>query len=329
MYRESTESVGLMTLNTYYQDRRYANKKLMFLFNAKEKAKGFSTLLKNVAKIGKQGFPQTWLQIRAFFCPRLIIDHYLPYEFDHRAEIDYQPRHTEWTGRIAVYTSVFGNYDQIAQPLFQSPLCDYYAITDQELPPDGIWKKYDTSSIPGFDEMDAYHKSKYCKMFPHILFPDHAYSVWMDGNVLSVADPVPLVDRMDDRHFMATFHNPLHDCIYTEARYIIVQGFAKVQELERQIACYRQEGFPAQFGMREFSVIVRRHHDPVCVDLMEQWWTQVNTYTMRDQISFPYLLWKNGRTIDTVQLLGKNWRHNPRFICRLHNWHIRYVGNKS
>lgn len=57
---------------------------------------------------------------------------------------------------------------------------------------------------------------------------------------------------------MATFENPRHNCIYTEARYNICQNNARVGELENQIQIYKQDGFPVQFGMREFSIIARK-----------------------------------------------------------------------
>lgn len=329
MYKESMESISLMKLNAYYQDRRFGNKNLMTLFKIKESIKSFGDLLRNIANIRKQGFAQTSLQIRAYFKPKLIEDHRLMYNFDHSSEIEYTPHHKEIHGKIAVYTSIYGNYDSVVQPLYKSPYCDYFAITDQDIPSNEVWKKYDMSFIPEFEEMDAYHKSKYCKMFPHILFPNYEYSIWVDGNVQIVADLLPLVDRLKEDHFMGTFKNPLHDCIYTEAKYNLVQNYAKASELMNQVNLYKEAGFPEKFGMREFSVIVRKHNNAECIKLMEQWWEQVNQYTMRDQISFPYVLWKSGRTISTIQLLGENWRWNPRFLWCPHNWHINYASKKT
>lgn len=147
-------------------------------------------------------------------------------------------------------------------------------------------------------------------MFPHILFPKYKYSIWVDGNVQIVADMMPLIDRMNNAA-MATFENPRHNCIYTEARYNICQNNARVGELENQIQIYKQDGFPVQFGMREFSIIARKNQDVEMQHLMELWWEQVSKYTMRDQISFPYVLWKNGHSIDYIKSLGLNWRWNP------------------
>ncbi len=323
MNRESQQSKNLMRLNAYYNDTRYGNKKLMWLVGIREKVDETKALMKNIANIRKQGMKKTWLQIRCYFKPSLINDKKIVYDFNHDEEFNYIPKKQYSEREIVVYTSIFGNYDQLIEPLFKSPVCDYYAITDQEIPDTSVWKKYDTSHIEGFEQLDGYHKAKFCKMFPYKLFPEYKYSVWVDGNVQIVADLMPLVDRMENAS-MATFENPKHDCIYTEARFNICQNNVKSKELQEQVEQYKKEGFPVKFGMREFSIIARKHDDVELKKLMTHWWEQVNTYTMRDQISLPYVLWKNGHKIDYIKSFGVNWRWNPRFILFPHNWHIKF-----
>lgn len=323
MYIEDENSKNLMRLNAYYRDKRYRNKRLMSLFNAREEFKKFIMLFKDILKIRQNGWKKTKLKVRAFFNRKIIEDYNLEYDFNHSYELEYKSKGKKINGKVAVYTSIFGNYDSLIEPLYKSENCDYFAITDQNIPQDSVWKKYDISKVAGFDKMDDYHKSKFCKMFPHVLFPEYEYSIWVDGNVQIVADLLPLVDRTTDS-CMATFKNPLHDCIYTEANYVICQNNVKVKQVLDQINAYKEMGFPKKFGMREFSIIVREHNNPECKKLMNDWWEQVNTYTMRDQLSFPYVLWKNGKNIDFVQLLGENWRWNPRFIWFSHNWHIYF-----
>lgn len=320
---ENVQSKNLMKLNAHYNDARYGNRKLMWLVGMREKADDTKALLKNISNIRNQGVKKTILQIKCFFNPKLINDKKIEYQFDHSYEFDYEIKNSYNKHEIAVYTSIFGNYDHLIEPLYKSEYCDYFAITDQEIPESSVWKRLDCSMIEGFSDLDDYHKSKYCKMFPHILFPDYKYSIWVDGNVQIVADMMPLIDRMGNAA-MATFENPKHDCIYTEARYNICQNNARINELENQITVYKREGFPAHFGMREFSIIARKNQNAEMQNLMKQWWEQVNVYTMRDQISFPYILWKNKLTIDYVKSLGLNWRWNPRFILFPHNWHITF-----
>lgn len=325
-YKESEQSRNLMILNAYYKDcqnsiGRFEKKKQ----DLKERLGLLKRVVKDIVNIRKVGVKKVGLKIRAFLNPRLIKDYELKYSFDHESEINYVSSAVKQSGRIAVYTSIFGGYDSVLEPLYVSDLCDYYIITDQDLPVDSAWKKISVEHIPGFSEMDNYHKAKFCKLMPHVLFHEYEQSIWVDGNVQIVADLVPLVDRLQDDHVMGTFQNPLHNCIFTEAKFLIYLDAVDYNQIMNQLEEYRGEGFPEKFGMREFSIIVRKHMDKECIQMMEEWWRQVNIYTMRDQISFPYVLWENGKSIDYIQLLGANWRHNPRFNYFTHNWRVKFV----
>jgi len=54
----------------------------------------------------------------------------------------------------------------------------------------------------------------------------------------------------------------------------------------------------------------------------------MNLFTMRDQISLPYVLWRAGLPIDYIKSLGITWRWNPRFLGTTHNWEHRFDKNK-
>ena len=322
-YKESEQSKKLMQLNAFYIDN-YVSKPQTIKSLFKEKLFNFKTYLKNLIKVNKNGIRKTFIKLVSRINPKLYIDHFSVIKPDSSTEIEYISNNTAKTGKVAVYTSVFGNYDSIREPMYQSDKCDYFAITDQEIPTNSIWKKLDCSHIPGFNSLDNYHKSKYCKLFPHVLFQNYDYSIWVDGNVQIVADLYPLIDKLDDNHVMGTFENPLHDCIYTEKNYLIFIDAAQTKDIEYQINEYKKSGFPAKFGMREFSIIMRKHSDNNLQNLMLQWWEHCNKYTMRDQISFPYILWENGLTIDYIQKYPGNWRMNPRFIFSPHNWRHKF-----
>ena len=325
MYVEDEQSKNLMRLNALHKDRENSEKRIMKLKVLYEKFREILFVINSLIHVRKVGVRKVGIMIKALFFPKLQKDYELEYSFDHTYEIDYKGTGKKINGKIVVYTSIFGGYDTILEPYYVSDMCDYFIITDQKIPGGSIWKKITVENIEGFEEMDDYHKSKFCKMMPHILFPEYDYSIWVDGNVQIVADLVPLVDRMEDKTAMATFKNPLHNCIYTEKNFLICKNAANYEQLEAQINLYKEKGFPKQFGMREFSIIVRKHSDELCQKLMKQWWGHVNRYTMRDQISFPYILWENRMNIDYIQLLGENWRNNPRFISMQHQWRHTFV----
>ncbi len=321
-YQESEQSKKLMELNAYYINNNASALPIKDLIRIK--LNNAFKYFKNLICLKKNGLKKTYIKLVSKLNPNIYIDHFGVPQPSSDIEINFVCKNEEISGKVAVYTSVFGNYDAIKEPLFRGNKCDYFAITDQDIPANSIWKKLDCSNLPGFNDLDNYHKSKYCKLFPHKLFPNYDYSIWVDGNVQIVADLYPLIDKLANNHVMGTFENPLHDCIYTEKNYLIFIDAAKTEDIEYQINEYKKSGFPAKFGMREFSIIMRKHSDNILQNLMQQWWEHCNKYTMRDQISLPYILWENGLTIDYIQKYPGNWRMNPRFIFSPHNWRYKF-----
>jgi hypothetical protein len=57
---------------------------------------------------------------------------------------------------------------------------------------------------------------------------------------------------------------------------------------------YRQIGFPRQNGLFKGAFILRRHHDPSLIPVMEQWYQQILCYSKRDQLSLNPVMWFAG-----------------------------------
>ncbi|WP_143272134.1 hypothetical protein [Anaerovibrio sp. JC8] len=93
-----------------------------------------------------------------------------------------------------------------------------------------------------------------------------------------------------------------------------------------QVKGYWLEGFPRGGGMGLNNILLREHNHPQCVKIMDQWWTEVKTKCRRDQIAFPYVLWKNGYSLDDILFLTDNYNrdkhwifHNEHNVSRLHD----------
>lgn len=213
--------------------------------------------------------------------------------------------------KIAVYTAIIGKYDKLEEPEFVSPYCDYFIFTDTKIPDGSIWKKRNLPTSKEYLALNNYQRAKYFKIFPHKLFPEYDYSIWIDGNITIIGDLTPFVDRMGTKS-MAEFKHPNNNCIYEEAYSIVSQGKAQGPEVRKQIEEYKKEGFPAHYGLFENSFIVREHNNKKCICLMDMWWEQMKQFTWRDQLSLSYVLWKSGYGIEFEEVLGPCWRWNPR-----------------
>ena len=80
--------------------------------------------------------------------------------------------------RTIVYTAIIGPYDDLHDPLIVSPDCDYVCFTDQPLTSD-VWKIVHVTPMTG---EDTRRTAKRHKIFPHVLFPEHTQSLWVDAH---------------------------------------------------------------------------------------------------------------------------------------------------
>ena len=141
--------------------------------------------------------------------------------------------------------------------------------------------------------------NRWCKMHPHLLFPDHRTSVYLDSNVLVVSDLTALARGLDD-YPVAMFRHKNRDCAYQEIEACIVKGKDSKERLRAQGAVLRAHGVPEHGGLLEAPVIVRRHHDD------------------RDQIALADALWVRGIDASVVGTLGSDLRTCDLFITMPH-----------
>lgn len=217
------------------------------------------------------------------------------------------------TNKVAIYTCIVGGYDEILEPVYYNAKCDYYAVTDKEVDEGSVWKKIDINKFK-LDDLGNGEKNRFIKMHPHLLFSEYDFSLYVDGNIRIMTDVLPLVEQMGGS-FLGVHRHNLRDCIYTEAN-VIMRGkrFAKIKDaVIKQVAAYKQEGFKNHQGLYENPILIRKHNDKRCIELMESWWAEMNRYTMRDQLSLPFVIWKSGVQETDICILGNNLRMNPRF----------------
>lgn len=206
--------------------------------------------------------------------------------------------------KIAVYTAIFGKSDEIKEPLYKPDNIDYYIITDQEVPVNSLWKKVEYNNI-FFEDFSNIYKNRYCKLFPNEFFNDYDYSIYVDGNILILADISNLLNEIEDKS-IGIFSHPYRDDIYSEAAAVVYLNNAKPKDVKTQIRAYKKDGFPPKYGLFENSLIVRAHNNFECIQVMKAWWNQLTTYTSRDQLSLMYVLWKMGYGKDFVKSLGSD-----------------------
>lgn len=219
--------------------------------------------------------------------------------------------------KIAIYTVSTGKYDELKEPIYIDENIDYFVFTEQNIKEGSVWKKMD---IPNkLKEMPSLDQARYIKTHPHEFFEDYEYSMFIDGNIKITCDVKPLFYTMIEANKTIAIHkHQVRNCIYDEAKAIYAAGKASKKTLLSQIKNYKDNGFPERFGLFETNVVIRKHNDKDCKKIMDDWWNEMSIWTKRDQLSFTYSLWKNGKKAEYVLSLGNNSRRNPYFIVDAH-----------
>jgi len=180
--------------------------------------------------------------------------------------------------KIVVYQAIMGGRDNFYPPAYLPDDVDHFTIVGQ-------------------GDKNPLDAAKKFKILPHRYFREYDISVWMDGNYQLTGDIREVVNRFMDKADWAVLRHPAENLkiipsVYREAEVAIMQKVVKPDAMKRQMESYRKEGLPKGSEVVMNSIIIRRHNKPKIIKFDEAWWRELNRFTMRDQISFPYLAWK-------------------------------------
>jgi len=189
--------------------------------------------------------------------------------------------------KTVVYTAVTGGYDLVLPTSFNN--CDFVCFTDQQMSVRG----WDVRKLP-FQGGDNVRTARAIKILPHRLFDEYETSIWVDGNVTIIRDPYYLLRQLDCTFALHTFKHSERDSLTEELHACIRLSKDDKSVMERQVQEYLAEGCPDRGNLIESGILIRHHGDSQLIDAMELWWQQIQIYSRRDQLSFPYVVWKTG-----------------------------------
>jgi hypothetical protein len=189
--------------------------------------------------------------------------------------------------KVAVYSILFGNYDQFLEPLYHDEDFDYFLFTDQEVNSD-IY-----TIIPRKTTGDNIRDQREIKINSCKYFGDYDYTIYHDANITQF---MPLKGLLDSMHTdLAVMKHPMRSCVYAEYEACCVQSKDDPEVMNRQVQRYMDEEFKANSGMVATGVLFRKTSDIVRA-FEGRWWHEVDNGSIRDQLSFNYCL--NGLKID-------------------------------
>lgn len=220
------------------------------------------------------------------------------------------------TEKIIIYTAIYGNYDRIRDPGIVPDNCKFIIYTDNMYTNSSIWERREYHS-KYFDALSDLEKNRFIKMHPHLLFPESEYSVYLDGSIWIISDLTELVNYIPKEGFAFHIHSS-RNCIYDELRAAYIYKKIDKNEFNKFKKFITESNMPTAYGMLECGIIARKHHELLCIKIMNEWWDMFERYIKRDQISLPYILFKNGISVDEVGTLGNDIYHNYSFRINEH-----------
>lgn len=299
-----------MEKNVYEKNIQYLNNERLKLANSKELFWGkklckYLALAKNL-KFGTV-FKELSHDVYAFYNKKI-----------NYSIIDFETDYKRLTDKVTIYTSIYGDYDDILQPLTVDENCDYFIFTNKELPGDSIWKRADDSNIPSYCNTPTL-KNRYVKMFPHKFF-NSEYSIYIDGNIQPIGKVSRLIQNGLDQSptGIAMHRHPRENCVYEEARTVQHKGKISKADMKKAISDLKKSGMPKHFGMFECNVIARKHSNLVCKEIMEDWMKYYLDGVKRDQLYFTYVLYSMGYKYEDVFNFGAPVNQNPIFFRKEH-----------
>lgn len=183
-----------------------------------------------------------------------------------------------------VYTTVFGNNYTLKDPTYINKDWDHICFTDRKIR-SNIWK---VIYIKKFNNPRKKAREIKIRCDKYL---DFDISFYVDSKFTITCNP----DKFTKKHLkydLCLFSNHKRNCAYLEANYCIKKGVGNKQDIINQINFYKEDGFPKGFGKYATGILIRRN-TPELLNFMKLWYEQIDKYSNRDQISFPYIMWKN------------------------------------
>ena len=193
-----------------------------------------------------------------------------------------------------VYSALIGSYDKVP-PIIKQDGYDYFLFTDIEIDNKTTnWTILNINEKMNYsNKIELIKKQRFFKILPHLFFKDYDLSIYIDTTFKIIGD-------LD--HFLLRILSPKLSIYILEHPFIgsINNEFKAVLKSKKDLNSsiiklknrYKSEKFPDNNGHAECCLIIRKHNNKKCINIMENWFREIRENSHRDQLSFNYILWK-------------------------------------
>ncbi len=188
--------------------------------------------------------------------------------------------------RIAIYTAIVGDYDYVKLPEKLDHEVDYILFTDQPTIDTGV---FEIRPLPYYDA-DKTRSARYVKTHPYILLPEYDIVLWLDASIMITDDISTIIQSfIQSSKPVGAIHHPVRKSIFDEARACIQLGKETREDIETQMQHYRMMQFDCN-DLIESGFMAFDLRAPEVSVFLNTWWSEIDRYTKRDQLSVNYSL---------------------------------------
>ena len=212
---------------------------------------------------------------------------------------------------ICVYTCITGEYDDLHEIEKPEKGVDYYCFTNNKNLKSKTWKIVQIEN----EGLDNQRLSRKIKMLgePSVL-KKYEISVWMDASVIWDKSIVEFVEKYLNNGIFAAFRHHQRTTVKDEAASCWRLRKDTKESITQALEFLEAEGFMDDVGLYEMTVFAKRHGNEVVKRTMKLWFETVRDHSKRDQLSFPYAIWKTKLNVNPIELSVWNneWFHNAK-----------------
>jgi hypothetical protein len=210
---------------------------------------------------------------------------------------------------LVIYSACFGDIDDISSFVkcneSFAEFADFVLFTDLDVTIDS---KINVIKMPN-NLSGSRMTAKAFKVLPHRLFREYSSSLWIDANMTISRSSIEDIGKLKG-HLMTTFKHNKRDYVYQEAIECVIRGKDSLINIIGLMTYLYKKNYYKQTPLRQCRWLLRRHNDKSIVLLMENWWKLIQKYSIRDQLSLPFCIWKGGVKINILSHDKANFYFN-------------------
>ncbi|MGJ0515809.1 MAG: rhamnan synthesis F family protein [Methylomicrobium sp.] len=217
--------------------------------------------------------------------------------------------------KIAVFTCITGDFDEfVSTPVIEDGV-DYFFFSDKEcFPP------YPYSYLPcRYIDPNPRRTARFVKTHPHFHLNDYDYTVWIDGNIVSLNGILNHVQYViDSGSDLGLIAHPIRTSFVDEAEECI-----RIKADDQDVLCeqrnlYLEKGLDSA-DLIETNVIISHQKSEKVRLFYDIWWREICRYSYRDQISVNFALRESGAKFVHIFPPGNSIRDQEEFCIFSHD----------